>query len=104
MSLSNGRFGKINSLFVIKKTEIAADSECMIAFVNFINVSKTESIIGSYPACAEALAKHSFIVTGFEIEVRAVNLITLLFKCIAYSYENKSYICVTTGNNFTGND
>ena len=46
VSLSNGKFGEINSFCVIKKTEIATDSECMIASVKFINVSKTESVLG----------------------------------------------------------
>ena len=92
VSLSNDRFGEINSFFVIKKTEIAADSEYMIAFVNFFNVSKTKSVIGSHPACAGALAKHILIFTGFETEVKAVNINTLLSTCITYSYENKSYI------------
>ena len=41
VSLLNGRLGEINSFCVIKKTEIAADSKCMIAFVNFINIGKT---------------------------------------------------------------
>ena len=75
----------------------------MIAFVNFINVSKTESVFESHPARAGALAKHILIVTGFETEVKAVNINTLLSKCITYSYENKSYICITSGKNFTGN-
>ena len=50
LSLSNGRFREINSFCVIKKTEIATDFECMATFVNFINVSKIESVIGSHPA------------------------------------------------------
>ena len=77
VSLSNSRFGQINSFFVIKKTEIAASSECMIAFVNFINVSKTESVIGSHPAYAGALTKHILIVTGIETEIKAVNINTV---------------------------
>ena len=68
MSLSNGKFGGIGSFCVIKKTKIAADSGCKIAFVNFINVSKTESAIGSHPACARVLAKHILIITGIELK------------------------------------
>ena len=75
----------------------------MTTFVNFINVSKTESIIGSHPSCARPIAKHILIVTGIETEVKAVNINTLLSKCITYSYENKNYICVTPGKNFIGN-
>ena len=76
----------------------------MIAFVSFINASKTESVIGSHPACAGVLAKHIPIVTGLETEVNVVNINTLLSKCITYSYENKSYICIISDKNFTGID
>ena len=75
----------------------------MTTVVNFINVSKIESVIGNHPECARAIAEHILIVTGIETEVKAVNINTLRSKCITYSYENKNYICVTPGENFTGN-
>ena len=82
VSLSNNRFGEINSFCVIKKTEIAADSECMIAFVNFIYVNTTESVIRSYPTCSGTLVKHILIVTSIKTEVNVVIINTLLSKCI----------------------
>ena len=66
-------------------------------------MSVKQKVIGSHPVCARAIAKHILIVTGIETEVKAVNTNTLLSKCITYSYENKNYICVTPGKNFTGN-
>ncbi len=102
--MSNGKFGEIASFCVVKKTEISSDSECLIVFVHFIKVSRTESVIGSHPECTGASAKHIYVVTGIETETRAVKINALQSKCITYSDRNKSYICVSPGENFTGND